>query len=115
MIAPSHQLNVNPFNEGVQLINSTRGWRLLSQFTQYRSSVELVELFGSLSKAIPQLPKLGGFSCDYCDFLSIDKSNLRHHCSSCKPQDRKGGEKGWKNVLLQTLVKSGNVRYWIVE
>ncbi|KAG7408747.1 hypothetical protein Forpe1208_v012128 [Fusarium oxysporum f. sp. rapae] len=49
MIAPSHQLNVNPFNEGVQLINSTRGWRLLSQFTQYRSSVELVELFGSLN------------------------------------------------------------------
>ncbi|RKK06782.1 hypothetical protein BFJ65_g18336 [Fusarium oxysporum f. sp. cepae] len=48
MIAPSHQLNVNPFNEGVQLINSTRGRRLLSQFTQYRSSVELVELFGSL-------------------------------------------------------------------
>jgi hypothetical protein len=47
MIAPSHQLNVNPFNEGVQLINSTRGRRLLSQFTQYRSSVELVELFGS--------------------------------------------------------------------
>ncbi|KAH7459124.1 hypothetical protein FOMA001_g20247 [Fusarium oxysporum f. sp. matthiolae] len=67
------------------------------------------------SKAIPQLPKLGGFSCDYCDFLSIDKSNLRRHCSLCKPQDRKGSEKGWKNVLLQTLVKSGNVRYWIVE
>lgn len=50
MIAPSHQLNVNPFNEGVQLINSTRGRRLLSQFTQYRSSVELVELFGSLDE-----------------------------------------------------------------
>ncbi|KAH7113448.1 hypothetical protein B0J13DRAFT_243223 [Dactylonectria estremocensis] len=49
MIVPSHQLNVNPFNESVQLINSTRGRRLLSQFTQYRSSVELVELFGSLT------------------------------------------------------------------
>ncbi|EXK26248.1 hypothetical protein FOMG_17150 [Fusarium oxysporum f. sp. melonis 26406] len=40
------------------------------------------------SKAIPQLPKLGGFSCDYCDFLSIDKSNLRRHCSSCKPSSQ---------------------------
>jgi hypothetical protein len=67
------------------------------------------------SKAIPQLPKLGGFSCDYCDFLSIDKSNLRRHCSSCKPHDRKGGEKGWKHVLLQRLVKGSSVRYWIVE
>jgi hypothetical protein len=67
------------------------------------------------SKAISQLPKLGGFSCDYCEFLSIDKSNLRHHCSQCKPQDRKAGDKGWKHVILQRFVKGSSVRYWIVE
>jgi hypothetical protein len=67
------------------------------------------------SKAIPQLQKLGGFSCKYCDFLSIDKSNIRRHCNQCKPPDRKAGDKGWKDVTLQRFAKGSSVRYWIVE
>jgi hypothetical protein len=67
------------------------------------------------SKAIPQLPKLGGFSCDYCNFLSIDKSNLRHHRSQCRPQDKKASEKGRKHDILQRFVKDSSVRHWIVE
>ncbi|KAH7261579.1 hypothetical protein BKA59DRAFT_488953 [Fusarium tricinctum] len=67
------------------------------------------------SKAIPQLPKLGGFSCDNCNFLSFDKSNIRGHRNQCKPQDRKTGEKGWKDVILQSFVKGSSVRYWIVK
>jgi hypothetical protein len=67
------------------------------------------------SKAIPQLLKLGGYSCDYCEFLSIDKSNMRHHGRQCKLEDRKAGERGWRQVFLQRFVKCNGIRYWIVE
>ncbi|KAH7239546.1 hypothetical protein BKA59DRAFT_403250 [Fusarium tricinctum] len=52
------------------------------------------------NKAIPQLLKLGGVSCDYCEFLSIDKSNVRNHHNQCQARHGRTGEKGWRYVIL---------------
>ncbi|KAJ0129492.1 Uncharacterized protein HZ326_27412 [Fusarium oxysporum f. sp. albedinis] len=66
------------------------------------------------SKPIPQLPKLGGFSCSHCEYLSIDYSSIRHHGSQQK-HDKRLGDKVWRHVSLQRFVKGRDARYWIVE
>ncbi|KAH7199165.1 hypothetical protein BKA60DRAFT_411898, partial [Fusarium oxysporum] len=74
-----------------------------------------IQLPKNKSKAIPQLPKLNGFSCDYCEFLTINYSNIIGHCSQYKHYDQLAGQKGWRRVSLQRFVKGSNARYWIVE
>ncbi|KAJ4175798.1 hypothetical protein NW767_015667 [Fusarium falciforme] len=67
------------------------------------------------SKPIPELPRLRGHSCESCEYLTMNRKNILSHCSQLKHGAQQVGERGWKDVTIQTFAKGKYARYWIVE
>jgi len=63
------------------------------------------------SPAIPQLPVLGGFSCDDCRFFTKARDNVVRHRKSAGHD----GPGGWTQVDMQAWSKGRYARYWRVE
>jgi hypothetical protein len=45
----------------------------------------------------------------------MNRKNILSHCSQLKHGAQQAGERGWKDVTIQTFAKGKYARYWIVE
>ncbi|KAL5592811.1 hypothetical protein FOBRF1_013119 [Fusarium oxysporum] len=64
---------------------------------------------------IAGLETYAGFSCKSCRHLTRDRSNRDRHQMLARHHEEEGQRRNWERVMLQSLRRAPQARYWIVE
>lgn len=72
-----------------------------------------VELPQDGSIAVDELPKLKGYSCTSCRYLTINRDNVVAHQRTEAHTTSRGP--GWTVVTLQSFGRQRHARYWVVQ
>ena len=93
--------------------------RLLADIEDYSSLMELQDpsdgqLPDDGSAPIAQLPKLRGYGCQSCRFLTISRKSMQQHYREAH-HTLASASPNYAKVYLQTWLRNKFTRYWVVE